>query len=135
MPRNQDHPGNCSAALGTAIILSFLSLDNNFSPFDKREPSIEHYNSNPEFLKLPFRTWEVYARKLIDHARLLIPNDPHYQKIRESNQEGGTSLKIRESNRRKDTFASVHAPEPMSSNRATPSKNQASSGRSPSQPI
>ena len=82
-PRNKDHPGNCSAALGKAILLSYLDLNSDFSPFDKDEPSREHYESNEEFKELPFNVWWQFAQQLIQHARLLIPNDPHYSKLRE----------------------------------------------------
>ena len=82
-PRNKDHPGNCSAALGKAILLSYLDLNNNFSAFDKNEPSREHYNSKEEFKVLPFNVWWQFANQIIKHARLLIPNDPYYSKLEE----------------------------------------------------
>ena len=117
MPRNKDHAHNCPAKLGTAILLSYLDLKNEFSPFDEKEPSLEHYQSNPEFQKLNYRTWYTFASKLIHNARLLIPNDLHYQKVREANKISDTASELRS--------------EPMTPNRAGPPKKQATPGKTP----
>ena len=76
--RVKDHPSNVPGNVGTAIILSFLDLDNSFSPFDKNEPSEAHYKSNSLFQKISFQNWFMVAKRLKKIACLLIPNDPHY---------------------------------------------------------
>ena len=93
-PRTKDHPGNCSAALGTAILCSYLDLNNNFSPFNKNEPSREHYESNEKFKELPFDVWWQFASQLILHARLVIPNDPHYSKLQELVKENAPAMPL-----------------------------------------
>ena len=93
-PRTKDHPGNCSAALGTAILCSYLDLKNNFSPFNKNEPSREHYESNEKFKELSFDVWWQFASQLILHARLVIPNDPHYSKLQELVKENAPTMPL-----------------------------------------
>lgn len=93
-PRIKDHPGNCSAEIGKAILLSYLELNNNFSPFDNKEPSREHYKSDGKFKALPFAVWWQFANQIIKHARLLIPNDPHYSKLRELKEDSTPTMPL-----------------------------------------
>lgn len=93
-PRTKDHPGNCSAAIGTAILCSYLDLKNDFSPFNKNEPSREHYESNEKFKELSFDVWWQFASQLILHARLVIPNDPHYSKLQELVKENAPTMPL-----------------------------------------
>ena len=73
--RNKDHPGNVDAEAGRHILLSFLDYDNDFSPFDANEPSVKHWESQRLFFQYPFPVWEAVARKLMVHARQLIPQN------------------------------------------------------------
>ena len=72
---NMHHPVNIDSVASRATLLSFLDYDNDFSPFDANEPSVKHWESQRLFFQYPFPVWEAVARKLMVHARQLIPQN------------------------------------------------------------
>ena len=82
MARNQDHPANIAAKVGTAIVLSYVDTDNKFSPFGLEEPTREHWKSNKVFQLCTYPVWQAIARNLKQNACNLIRGDPHYGKLK-----------------------------------------------------
>ena len=79
--RQQDHGSNVAATIGIRMLKNFLTLDNQYSVFNKKEPSREHYNSlgiDPKVC--PFDVWYLVACNLKACAKETIRSDPHYNK-------------------------------------------------------
>lgn len=79
--RQQDHGSNVTSAIGNRTLKSFLTLDNQYSVFDEKEPSREHYDSlgiDPKVC--PFDVWYLVACNLKACAKETIRSDPYYNK-------------------------------------------------------
>ena len=80
--RTKDHPANVPAAIGSAIILSYLDLSNKFSPFDPQEPTREHWESNRVFQQCKYPIWKAVAKRLKQNACDIIRSDPHHSTLK-----------------------------------------------------
>ena len=106
MARNQDHPANIAAKVGTAIVLSYIDPDNEFSPFGLEEPTREHWESNEVFQLCTYPVWQAIARNLKQNACDLIRGDPHYGKLKTAQSKDTSQSGLTKSNI-KATMASL----------------------------
>ena len=98
MVRNQDHPANLKAEIGSVTILSYLDPNNKFCPFNPQEPTREHWKSNEVFQKCSYAIWEALARNLKQNACDILNGDPHNRRLKIAQLKGTSQSGLSTSN-------------------------------------